>query len=586
MNAMIDKRFKDTGRTQWVCLVSGDGKTQIMEDRMGMEFISRFTDILSYARALLRSRLTRLVFHRPGTSAMWYRVTLQQGAQTPAGQFVIVEITMIVPPFAMTLRELDILTLIAAGLSNEMIASRLYISTRTVAKHTERLLHKTGFRSRAGLAGYAVDQGYIRLPTPGGLNDSQLSASLIENIAHDLSVSDLANKENLSRRVALRPLTIGIPVIERGRGFADSVELIQGARLAVAEINRSGGVSGRAIQLFTTPYQAGNETEKIAAYYNMINHEVDAIISGYACYSPEAHDMVGESGIPCLHVATLNHAVERVRFVYNNLFQSCATDIHYAIGLERFIRHIAQKFAWITARQCMAIIKPAGAELDIGIDYLCTRLKPEGWNIRTIHVSADTDKAWNATLTELHRIQPSVIVLASFFVEDAIRFQKIFIKKPVSGIIYNIYSPSVPAYLQQLGNCCDGVVWATTSGTCHDFFGKRFRRYYRNYFHESPGDSQAGLAYDRVNILAASWSRCIYPRIFSNIVTDLRHSINRGVNGAYFFGRRQQCLASPDNTLDLSISQAHLICQIQHGRNVIIAPDFCADGTFRLPCWI
>ena len=52
----------------------------------------------------------------------------------------------------LTPREIQILDLVSAGLSNRDIAARLYISHRTVEKHVESLLRKTGARSRVQLA--------------------------------------------------------------------------------------------------------------------------------------------------------------------------------------------------------------------------------------------------------------------------------------------------------------------------------------------------------------------------------------------------------------------------------------------------
>ena len=51
-----------------------------------------------------------------------------------------------------TAREADVLDLVAQGLSNKDIASRLFLSPRTVEKHVESLLRKTGARSRTQLA--------------------------------------------------------------------------------------------------------------------------------------------------------------------------------------------------------------------------------------------------------------------------------------------------------------------------------------------------------------------------------------------------------------------------------------------------
>jgi DNA-binding CsgD family transcriptional regulator len=51
-----------------------------------------------------------------------------------------------------TPRETEVLDLVTAGLSNKDIAARLHLSHRTVEKHIESLLRKTGARSRTQLA--------------------------------------------------------------------------------------------------------------------------------------------------------------------------------------------------------------------------------------------------------------------------------------------------------------------------------------------------------------------------------------------------------------------------------------------------
>ena len=53
-------------------------------------------------------------------------------------------------------REMDVLLLLAQGLTNRQIAARLYLSPRTVDKHVERLLAKTGSPNRVALAAHAA----------------------------------------------------------------------------------------------------------------------------------------------------------------------------------------------------------------------------------------------------------------------------------------------------------------------------------------------------------------------------------------------------------------------------------------------
>ncbi len=67
----------------------------------------------------------------------------------------------------LTPREVEVLSLIAAGETNKEIAAALVISEHTVARHVQNMLQKLGFSSRASLAAYAVEQ---RIAKPPGQN--------------------------------------------------------------------------------------------------------------------------------------------------------------------------------------------------------------------------------------------------------------------------------------------------------------------------------------------------------------------------------------------------------------------------------
>jgi len=66
------------------------------------------------------------------------------------------------PSAELTPREAEVLTEIAAGLSNHEIAEKFCVSDTTVKSHVKHLLAKTGMRDRAQLVGYAFRLGLAR----------------------------------------------------------------------------------------------------------------------------------------------------------------------------------------------------------------------------------------------------------------------------------------------------------------------------------------------------------------------------------------------------------------------------------------
>jgi DNA-binding NarL/FixJ family response regulator len=82
---------------------------------------------------------------------------------TEAGH--VVGRTAPVRPAGLSEREVEVLTLIAHGMSNAQVAEQLYISRRTAEHHAQHIYAKIGVSTRAAAALFAVHHDLVR-PNP------------------------------------------------------------------------------------------------------------------------------------------------------------------------------------------------------------------------------------------------------------------------------------------------------------------------------------------------------------------------------------------------------------------------------------
>jgi len=572
-------------RTEEQAIVYADGAVEEAVDGAGLRRLRRNIGITAYARALITTGGEQARFIWIDAEGAWLSVGIkaQEGPADTACAHV--RLSEIDPPFDLTLRELDVLTLMAAGLANQQIAGLLKASPRTITKHVENILAKMHLGSRAGAAGIAVENGLLRMPTPGMRPLPSLSIGALE-----AAVSGTERKRTAPRGLpAKRPIIVGAPRMLDGLARFDADEMYRGARLAVTEINLAGGIGGRKLELMTVDCDVNDDASLITAYNAFLDAEVDAVATGYSGAEAQLQDMMADYGCPYLHASTSELLVSRVRddpTRYSNIFQVCPSDIHYGPGLARFIGALEQRHEWQPRNRRVLAITTGWMDLNFGIPEMGFLLEARGWQLEVMNKFSPGNTDWSDTMDIIHRCDPAVIFVGFAFPTASMSFHRAFLAAPTQSLIYTMYSPSIPVFRSELGDLADGVLWSTTTGLYSDAIGASFARRYNDQYGLAPGRSHAGIAYDRIRLLANSWSRTGNSRAFSRVNEDLRSFVHRGVNGSYFLGNEgQSTLAYENHTPDPSISQAHLVFQIQKGKQRILSPSPYVDGRFELPWW-
>jgi DNA-binding NarL/FixJ family response regulator len=121
-------------------------------------------DDVRYARALATAR--------SGLGEEAFQRAWAQGTAMPASEAIDLAIAGALPPTVsgprattvgrsqrLSARELDVLRLVATGMTNREIAARLVLSERTAENHVFRIYAKLGVRGRAEAIAFAIRQG-------------------------------------------------------------------------------------------------------------------------------------------------------------------------------------------------------------------------------------------------------------------------------------------------------------------------------------------------------------------------------------------------------------------------------------------
>jgi len=116
-------------------------------------YLTKDADRADIAQALHAAAGGLTVFDPRVHATLLAATSLSASTSPPSGQAPAARLPD--PPDGLTQREVEILSLIARGLTNGEIAERLFLSNHTIKTHINRIFAKTGSRDRVAAIGYA-----------------------------------------------------------------------------------------------------------------------------------------------------------------------------------------------------------------------------------------------------------------------------------------------------------------------------------------------------------------------------------------------------------------------------------------------
>ncbi len=528
-----------------------------------------------YAAAFLSTSHERVRFHWRSAAGDWFLAAFDRvpGAVQAADEVRVTWRTVQLP-HGLTAREMDVLTLVCLGLTNQAIAGRLGTSARTVSTQVERLLTKLGQNGRAGLAALTVEAGLMRLPVPGGLG--QETGLALVDVERAAGAPTALGARPRPQRIRRAPLHIGSVLPLSGAAWADGLEAHRGAELAVKQINARGGIDGRLVEHVVASADFFQPGEVVDAFRSLVDLEVDAIITSYAnSECTEVFDVVADYGQPFLHNATFERQVEMVREDpqrFGMIFQTCPSEIHYGVGAVRAVDELRASGMWRPRSRRIVSLELDLDSSRIANEQFYAAASATGWEVASVIRVPFADPDWPQLVRLVTEHDPAVVLVTHFVPQAMADFQRVFHQVGHDALVYGVYGPSIPHFAHEARGAAEGMLWSTVTGTYDDDFGRAFRRDFERLHGTPAGWSQAGGAYDQVRLLSAAWASAGTVATPA-VAAFLRSTVYRGVNGVYFMGRSgQTTLSYPDVTLDPSLGQAHMVFQVQGRSSTLLGP--------------
>jgi branched-chain amino acid transport system substrate-binding protein len=307
----------------------------------------------------------------------------------------------------------------------------------------------------------------------------------IRLIGFSLLLAGSALAENTIKLGAVTCVTGGLSTF--------GVSSVQGAKMAVDEINRAGGILNRSLELVIDDNQSkAGETAKITRKF-LTQDKVVAIVGDLtSSFTLEAAPLAQNAQVPLLTPSATNVSITTVG---DFIFRSCFTDPFTGRVMARFaLDHLHARRGVIMADIKQDYSMGVTAELK---QYLGSN---GGQVLEELSFSSgDTD--FRAQLTKLKADRPEVIFLPAYYPEAGLILRQ--------ARLLGVNVPFVggegwdsPSLVQVAGKSADGNFYANHfSSDDTDPRVQRFVSDYKQRYHSAP-DALAALWYDGVKLMA------------------------------------------------------------------------------------
>jgi len=374
-------------------------------------------------------------------------------------------------------------------------------------------------------------------------------------------------------------LKVGIPVPLTGSMAADGIEMKNGAEIAVKEINESGGINGRTVEMI--PFDSKEllaETFAAAAEKLILQDKVDALVAGYA--GEAGPDTFGKYDVPFIYHEPSEFCVTEFHSKpdYWNVFMNGDTTLSHGLVLFDAVVNFAETGGYEFENNKLFAVRGTWTAIIEQVEGMVQKAEEAGWEIVEIQEAAEGTREWAGTMAKIRAAQPSIIIFNLWDYPAMQLFKQEFMKDPWNCLIYYGEGPSIPEYRDGLTESQNGELGMGVIGPVPGSKTDALLKIYKEMFGKEMPERPVVPSYDGVWVWANAARQVDDPKDYKVVCDAIKNSKWEGAGGIYIF--------EDDNRVSLDNVPCH-VYQVQDSKLVRIAlNDKVVEGAeFVMPAW-
>ncbi len=380
---------------------------------------------------------------------------------------------------------------------------------------------------------------------------------------------------------------IGVLAPVSGKAAADGQEMVNGAQMAVDELNAAGGVAGHTFELVVGDVgEASADAVATAAERLLGDRAMGAIMTGYASGSNFEIEMMAEQDM--IYLISANSAqtegiISPNPEDFGTVWSLTPSYAGYNTEIVPVVEGLAADGKLELPNKKVAIIASDNPYSKGIADGMVESFQQAGWEVTQNDLLPFGEiNDWRAFLAKVRQDPPAVLINTDYVSANAATFMSQFMENPTDSLVFIQYAPSVPEFLDLTKEKSSGVVYNLLGGVLNTPKNPRAADVLEKYkaaFGNEPGTYGPAL-YEQVMIYADALGKVGDPSKRQEIGAEIGKTDKQTAMGRIRFDPATHLSVQSNDGVPIQFYQ------IRDGNRYLFYPAQYATGEFEQPAWM